>query len=201
MLERKHVHRYTDVARIWVVTLCKEAGAEAAQLKAEQLGISKETRRHFFCQGKGHCSCSGEGLEAWIQKMERFHKREQGVAGTADRPSTPKLSEDDRLWLEALFLAKPPHERVYRKFAVEVQSAAAKSPTRKHLASISDVTVRRYCLHLKTAVFMPGTPLPPRIRDKRKSTYVKVRDRVRPPTETFKELAVEPPRPDSNVPF
>lgn len=159
MMRRKHVHRYSDIARIWILVDCRKEGAKAAIRRAESLGISSETRRHWF----------GPDLKQWLARMKRMERMDGAGGAAVLAPSQPKLSVEDMEWIESLFLAEPLKGRVYRDFAVRLRAHAASTSGKGHLQNVSVTTVWRVCRRLKNCVVTDaGTKIPERVKQPRK---------------------------------
>lgn len=189
MMKRKHVHRYSDIARIWIVMECRRTGAKAAVKRAEQLGISSETRRQWF----------GPSLAEWLARMRRIEKFDTPAAPTVACSMATKLSVEDMDWIESLFLAEPPKNRVYRQFTDRLRTFAANTPGRKHLESVGYSTVWRLCRRLKDCVVTEGMRIPDRVKRVRKKPT-----RRQTKAEETDSLLIGAPSAragDSNVPF
>lgn len=144
MMRRKHVYRFTAIARVWIVMTCKVDGPKKAVMKAAELGISRETRRQWFAKD----------LKSWLLGMAAncAKKRNQKIG---ERCYTDvEISAVDRTWIRGLFQNESRGGQAYRRFAARVREIAASTPGKKHLGDISYVTVWRYCQGI------PRTPLP-----------------------------------------
>lgn len=195
MMKRKHAHRYSDIARVWIILDCRKVGPQAAIKRAELLGISSETRRDWFCRD----------LVPWLARMKRMERLDggkQNVQVGETSPLSQNLSVADMDWIEGLFLAEPLKGRVYRRFTEKLKAFAEVTPGKKHLKNISYTTVWRLCRRLKCCVVTEGgSPIPERVKTKRKRT---ARPAAKIPEMNAAPMLIEvPPAPvlDSNVPF
>jgi hypothetical protein len=138
MMKRKHLHRYYDIARIWIVWRCKKVSARAAIAKAQDLQVPRQTRHKWF----------GEGLKQWLLEMERFHANKEPGDGSIDS-AVRKLSAVDIHWIGIEYRRRPSGAKSFRKFTVHLRSIARKTYRRGHLQNVSHVAVWRCCKDLR----------------------------------------------------